>query len=309
MTQLWTEKYRPQNINDYVWRDESQKAMAEKWIKDGVIPSILLTGHQGIGKTTFARMILEELNVDSGDILEINASKERKVDDIQSKILSFVSTFPLGDFKYVILDESDSISPLAQKMLRAEIENYSDTCRFILTANYKNKIIPALQSRCITINMESLDKDQFMDRIVNIALNEGIAIETEEDVELLNRYMELSYPDMRKCINLMQQNTYNNKLNDPREDETGDKDYLVDMIGMFASGQYTTARKLLVAQARPEEYEEIFRWFYQHLEIWGEEDKQNEALLIIRNALVNHALVADPEINMSAMIVELCSLL
>lgn len=203
----------------------------------------------------------------------------------------------------------DSISPLAQKMLRAEIENYSDTCRFILTANYKNKIIPALQSRCITINMESLDKDQFMDRIVNIALNEGIAIETEEDVNLLNKFMELSYPDMRKCINLMQQNTYNNKLNDPREDETGDKDYLVDMIGMFASGQYTTARKLLVAQARPEEYEEIFRWFYQHLEIWGEEDKQNEALLIIRNALVNHALVADPEINMSAMIVELCSLL
>jgi replication factor C small subunit len=105
MTQLWTEKYRPQNINDYVWRDESQKAMAEKWIKDGVLPSILLAGTAGIGKTSAARMLLNELQVDSGDILEINASKERKVDDIQDKVLNFVSTFPLGDFKYVILDE------------------------------------------------------------------------------------------------------------------------------------------------------------------------------------------------------------
>lgn len=307
--ELWTEKYRPVTLDEYVWREPAQRAQVEAWLADKALPHLLLSGVQGSGKTSLAKLMLRLLNVNPGDILEVNASRERKVEDVQTKILNFVSTWPIGDFKYVLLDEADSMSQLAQRMLRGEMEKYADSCRFILTCNYPNKIIPALHSRCQGFHFDALDQNEFMVRCATILANEGVTMETEEDIMVLNEFVEMTHPDLRKCINLMQQNVLGGKLRKPEVRDSGGKDYLLEMVGLFQQGQYLAARKLIVGQAQPEEYEEIYRFMYQNLQVWGDtEEQQNEALLIIRKGLVNHGLVADVEINLAATIVELTQL-
>lgn len=305
--ELWTEKYRPKALEEYVWRNPEQKEKVQEWLKQGALPHLLLTGVQGSGKTSLAKMLLGLLKVNRGDVLEINASRERNADTVQNKILNFCTTWALGDMKYVLLDEADSMSPLAQRILRGEMETYADSVRFILTGNYPNKIIPALHSRCQGFHFEALDLSEFTNRVVDILINEGVQLETEEDVEILNEYVEKTHPDLRKCINLLQQNVIGNKLRQLNVKDASGKDYLLEVANLFRSGQVTEGRKLIVESAQPEEYNDIYRFFYQNLDMWGQ-GNEDEAVLIIRNALVNHSLVADVEINLSACLIELNAL-
>ena len=134
MRELWVEKYRPTNITDYVFRDDKQRHQVSNWVKSGAIPHLLFSGGAGTGKTTLAKVLLNELDVDAGDIMIINASNENNVDTMRTKIQGFASSFPFsGEFKYVLLDEADYLSPNAQAILRNMMETYSQTCRFILT--------------------------------------------------------------------------------------------------------------------------------------------------------------------------------
>ena len=145
---LWVEKYRPKEVKDYVFRDKAQKDQVNGWVKDKSIPHLLFSGHAGIGKTTLAKVLLNELEVNEYDVLEINASRTNSVEDVRDKIVNFVQMIPFGDFKVVLLDEADYLSPNAQAALRGVMEEYHNTARFILTCNYPNRIIPALHSRC-----------------------------------------------------------------------------------------------------------------------------------------------------------------
>jgi replication factor C small subunit len=307
--ELWTEKYRPKTLDEYVWRDPQQRAQVESWLSQGALPHLLLSGVQGSGKTSLALLAIRQLKVQPGDVLEINASRERNVEVVQTKILNFCTTWALGDMKYVLLDEADSMSPLAQRVLRGEMEKYAESVRFILTCNYPNKIIPALHSRCQGFHFEALDMNEFMVRIANILTNEGVALETEEDINVVQQFVDLTHPDLRKCINLLQQNVKDGKLRTPQKKDSGGKDYLHDMANLFRAGRYVEARTLVVSQAQPEEYGEIYRFLYQNLDLWGDDDsQQNEALLLIRDGLVKHGLVADVEINLAATIASLCNI-
>jgi replication factor C small subunit len=309
MTKLWTEQYRPKTLDEFVWRDSNQRQQVQEWLNNGSLPHLLLSGVQGTGKTSLAKLMFRQLGIQNGDILELNASRERNPDIIASKVLNFCSTWALGDMKYVLLDEADSMTPLAQRILRGEMENYHESVRFILTCNYPNKIIPALHSRCQGFHFEALDLNEFTARIADIVLQEGVALETEADVEVLNEFVELTYPDLRKCINMLQQHARNGKLERPQQRDTGGKDYMNEMVNLFKAGQFTEARKLVVSTAQPEEYNEIYRFMYQNLGLFGDtEAQQNEALLLIRKGLVNHALVADIEINLAATMCELSGL-
>jgi replication factor C small subunit len=309
MTKLWTEQYRPKTLDEFVWRDANQRKQVEEWINNGSLPHLLLSGVQGTGKTSLAKLMFRQLGVQSGDILELNASRERNPDIIASKVLNFCTTWALGDMKYVLLDEADSMTPLAQRILRGEMENYHESVRFILTCNYPNKIIPALHSRCQGFHFEALDVNEFTSRIADIVLQEGVALETEADIEVLNEFVEITYPDLRKCINMLQQHARNGKLERPQQRDTGGKDYMNEMVNLFKAGQFVEARKLVVSTAQPEEYNEIYRFMYQNLGLFGDtEAQQNEALLLIRKGLVNHALVADIEINLAATLCELSGL-
>jgi DNA polymerase III delta prime subunit len=302
MKQLWVEQYRPKDIDGYVFRDEAQRDQVKQWIKAGSIPHLLFSGAAGIGKTTLAKILINALNIDAYDVLEINASRTNSVDDIRDSVVNFVSTMPFGQFKIVLLDEADYLSPNAQAALRGVMEEYSQTARFIMTCNYPHKIIPALHSRCQGFHIEKVDHTEFTARAATVLVTEGV----DFDIDTLDSYVKATYPDLRKCLNLLQMNTVEGKLKRPSETGTGTADYKLAMVDLFKAGKIREARTLLAAQARPEEMDEIFRWMYDNLDMWSATPEgQDEAILVIRKGLVNHVSCADAEINLSATLVEL----
>ena len=305
MKELWVEKYRPKTIKEYVVRDEAQRQQITNWIKEKAIPHLLLSGAPGVGKTTLAKVLFNELEVSGYDILEINASRENSVDTVREKINNFVQIMPFGDYKYVLLDEADYMSPNGQAALRGVMETYHTSARFILTCNYPNRVIPALHSRCQGFHMEVIDKNEFTARVAEILIAEKM----DPDLETLDTYVKATYPDLRKCINMVQQNCRDGKLMPPQSGDSGQQDYRLQMVELFKAGKINEARKLVCSQARPEECEEIYRWLYDNLDIISkQDDQQDKAVLIIKQGLVDHSFVADPEINLASVMIKLARL-
>jgi len=302
MKELWTEKYRPTNVDGYVFTDVATKEQVEDWIKQGSVPHLLLYGPAGTGKTTLAKILVKQLGIDDYDFLQVNASRDNGVDFLKSKIEGFVSTMPFGDLKIVLLDEADYLSHNAQGILRGLMETYQSQARFILTCNLAHKIIPPLKSRCCELHINKTDQTEFTTRVATVLVTEDIQF----DLDTLDSYVRATYPDLRKCLNLLQANSNTGTLTTPKESDSGTADYKLAMVELFKNGQIRKARELLCSQARPEEMEEVFRWMYDNLALWGKTDEQqDEAILIIRKGLVNHNSCADAEINLSATITEL----
>ena len=308
MKELWVEKYRPKTVGDYVFRDEAQRKQVKSWIKEGSIPHLLLSGAAGIGKTTLAKVLCNELGIEEYDVLEINASRDNNVETVRDKIINFVQMIPFGPFKVVLLDEADYLTPNAQAILRGVMETYSNHSRFILTCNYPNRIIPALHSRCQGFHVEKTDQTEFTARVAYILAEEGIEF-NESTLDTLDTYVKATYPDLRKCINMVQQNvTEDNVLAAPTA-SADSSDYKIEMVELFKKGRIQEARKLVCGKARPEEIEDIYRWMYDNLELFGSTDEaKDSALLIIKQGLVDHTLIADPEINLAATLVKLARL-
>ena len=245
--------------------------------------------------------MFNELDVNPLDILEINASRTNSVDDVRNKIINFVQMIPFGDFKVVLLDEADYFSPNAQAALRGVMEEYHTTARFILTCNYENRIIPAIHSRCQGFHIAKVDQTEFTARVATILITEGVV----PDLDILDTYVKATYPDLRKCINMVQMNVQEGSLLRPNEGDTGNSDWKLDMVELFKQGKINDARKLLCGAVRPEEMEEIYRWLYDNVELFGSEEQQDTAVLTIKQGLVDHALVADAEINLAATLIRL----
>ena len=305
MKELWTEKYRPSTLTDYVFRDDAQRKQVQGWVDAKTIPHLLFSGAPGTGKTTLAKVLINMLDIDEYDVLEINASRENSVENVRDKITNFVQTMPFGEFKVVLLDEAEYISPNGQAALRGVMETYSSSSRFILTCNYPNKVIPALHSRCQGFHIEKIDHTEFTARIATVCVTEGVEI----DIDTLDSYVKATYPDLRKCLNLCQMNTIDGKLIKPNEGDSSTADYKLAVVDLFKQGKILEARKMLCSQVRPEEMDELFRWMYDNLELWGTTDDQKDAaILIIAKGLRNIPMVADQEINLAATLVELAQI-
>ena len=306
MKYLWVEKYRPTTINEYVFRDDVQKQQIESWIKQQEIPHLLFSGSAGIGKTTLAKILCNELDINEYDIMFSNGSKEGRKIEWVDKLISFCQTIPFGAFKVVIIDEADFLNPMSvQPALRNLMEDYSSTVRFILTCNYPQKIIPALHSRCQGFHIETVDREEFTARVATILIKESIDL----DLDTLDTYVKATYPDLRKCINSVQMNSGTGVLVAPNKSDKNAADWRLDMVTMFKAGKINEARKMICKAARPEEMEDIYRWLYDNLDLISEHEAiQDKAILVIKQGLVDHTLVADPEINLAATLIRIAAL-
>lgn len=299
---LWTEKYRPQTLSDYVFKDPKQRKTVEGWVADGSIPHLLLYGSAGTGKTTLAKVLINDLDVEGADVLYINASRDNGVDLIRDRITRFASTMPWGKFKIVLLDEGDGLTPAGQGALRGVMEEYHSEVRFIITCNFINRIIPPIKSRCQEFHITNQDQTDFTARVAEILLQEEVEFELDD----LDSYVRATYPDLRKTINSIQQNVHKGRLASPASDDELASDWRLQMVSLFREGKLADARKLICEKATPETYDEIYTFLYRNLDFFGKtEDEKDAAVVIIRNGMAKAALVADQEINLAATCIEL----
>jgi DNA polymerase III delta prime subunit len=300
---LWIEKYRPKSLDEIVLSDETKNILLAIEKKEE-IPNLLLTGIQGIGKTSLAKILVND--VLKCQYLYINASDENGIDTIRNKVISFSKTKSFdGKIKVVILDEVDGISLEAQKALRNTMEEFSSNTRFILTGNYKHKIINALQSRCQELNLIP-PIDRIAKRILYILKNESISV-TEEQKKLLANLIKNIYPDIRKLINEIQKYILNNTLTLP---SFNNNDTVVEKcLELVKSKNLELARKYCI------ENEDKFQGDYQMLlknifnKMCDKGDYNNEkfkqALLIVSEHLYRTSFVVDQEINFFSCLISL----
>jgi replication factor C small subunit len=303
MQQLWVEKYRPDSVDGYVFVDQAQREQVESWIRDKSIPHLMLSGSAGTGKTTLAKLLIKQLGVDEYDVMYANGSKEARKVEWVDRLISFCQTMPYGQFKVVLIDEADYMnSNSVQPALRNLMEDYSQTVRFILTCNYPHKIIAPIHSRCQGFHIARTDHTEFTARAATVLVSEGV----EFDLDVLDSYVKATYPDLRKCLNLLQPNSQSGQLQPPSAADKSTRDWKLECVDLFKKGRIREARTLLCQSSTPEEAEDIFRWMYDNLELWGSTpEQQDQAIVIIRNGLVSNNAVADVEINLSACLIEL----
>ena len=306
MKQLWVEQYRPNKIDNYVFVDDAQRQQVQSWIQDGSIPHLMLSGSAGTGKTTMAKMLINELGVDEYDVMYANGSKEARKIEWVDRLIGFCQTMPFGKFKVVLIDEADYMNKdSVQPALRNLMEDYSQTVRFILTCNFPHKIIAPIHSRCQGFHITKTDHTEFTARAATVLVTEGV----EFDLDVLDSYVKATYPDLRKCLNLLQANSSTGTLKAPSETDKSARDWKLECVDLFKRGQIRQARALLCQSSSPEEAEDVFRWMYDNLDLWGNTpERQDQAIVIIRNGLVNHNSVADVEINLSATLIELAQI-
>lgn len=301
---LWFESYRPKTLEGYVFQNEQQENQIRKIIESGEIPHLLLTGGAGSGKTTIAEILINELGVDDCDVMRINASDKTGIDYIRDTILSFAGTYPLGKFKVVHLSEFDYMSQAAQGMLRAVLEENADTCRFLCTCNYENKIIPPIKSRMQHLRFKAPKRDDVLMRMFEILSAEGV----DFDPEIVDKYVDQAFPDLRKIINNMQLNTTDGKLGDPVHDSEGG-DYQFKLLDLITVGDLREIRKLVTEQCTSEQITEVYEFLYRnigkHPKYAADQNAYEQALCILLDGVYKHSLVAIPHLNFEATCIKL----
>ena len=290
---LWTEKYRSQTLDQYIGNDELKTTIGS-WIQKNDIPHLLLYGKAGTGKTTLAKLITQ--NIDC-DMMYINASDENGIDTIRDKVKSFASTSTFRPLKVVILDESDYLTINAQASLRNVIETFSAKTRFILTCNYVERIIEPLQSRCQAFKIETLSKPDIARHLVYILSEEGITFNLVDIPTIVN----IHYPDIRKIINVTQQNVLDDKLTLVKVDTKFDISDVVKLIQ--GKDAFKTVRQYLVDN-NISDFEPMYRALYDSL------GKDNGLITItLADYQFKHATVIDKEINFMACIASIINII
>ena len=295
---LWVEKYRPNNLDTYIGNDHL-KSKVSVYLESGDLPHLLLYGKAGTGKTTLAKILVKNIEC---DYLYINASDENNVETVRTKVKNFASTMGFKDYKIIILDECDYITPNAQAALRNLMETFSKHCRFILTCNYVERIIDPIQSRCQSFQIIPPSKKEVAKHIHNILLKENVM----SDMKDLKVLIDSGYPDIRRVINASQQNVVKDRL---KLDTTSiiQNDYKLKLLKILKTQDKKTGFKdirQLLLDNKITDFADLFRLLYDEVDDWGK-GHVAECILIIARYELSDGQVPDKEINAMAMLIEL----
>lgn len=299
---IWVEKYRPKTLDEYIFHDKSQEDSISQSLKRGEIEHMLFSGVQGSGKTALALIVIDALGIDEVDLLQLNSSDETGVDAMRDKIKAFISTYAMGKYKIVHLEEADHLSLNAQAALRRMMETFPNA-RFILTCNYPNKIIPALRSRLQEFRFVKHDMNDVTEMVATILVKEGIKFK----LDVLDKYVRVGYPDIRKIINMLQQYSKTGVLT-PLQSADGSGEWKLPLLGFIESDDWAGARELLCGKVIAEEWEDVYRFLYENIDKCPKfkvPQTWEPAIFAIADHLYRHALVADPEINAAALLIKL----
>jgi DNA polymerase III delta prime subunit len=299
MKKVWVEQYRPKSISRIVMPDARLRKIFDGYVRDGSIPNLLFYGGPGTGKTSLSLALIRDLGVDKVDVLKINCSDE-KIDAMRDKVKGFATTMAVGKFKVVRLEEFDYLGHDAQALLRALIEEVSDSCRFIATCNYINKVTPPLRSRFQEFQISAPARDDVLVLGAEILESE----EVEFDVADLEKIVAASYPDIRKMIQRLEGSTINGRLSLSAENRIAD--WKLDLLPALEAGDLKLARKIVCESASREELQDVFRFLYDNIQrVKMLKNRTDEAIVLIAQYQYQHAFVADPEINTAALFIEL----
>jgi len=299
---LWVEKYRPNTIDSYIG-NEHLKSKVSVYLESGDLPHLLLYGKAGTGKTTLAKLLVNNIEC---DYLYINASDETGVQNVRDKVRGFASTVGFKDFKIIILDECDYISPNAQAALRNLMETFSKHCRFILTCNFVERIIDPIQSRCQSFQIIPPSKVEVAKHIHGILLNENVISEMD-DLKVL---IDSGYPDIRRVLNAAQRNVVKGKL---KLDTTSiiQNDYKLKLLKILETQNkkdaFQNIRQLLL-DAKVTDFADLFRLLYDEVDGYGS-GHLAECILVIARYELSDGQVVDKEINAMAMLIELLTII
>ncbi len=300
---LWVEKYRPRKLTEYVGNEHLKQKVSD-YLQSGDVPHLLFFGKAGTGKTTLAKLIVNSI---SCDYIVINASDENNVDTVRNKVKGFASTIGFKDMKVIILDEFDYMTPNAQAILRNLMETFSKHCRFILTCNYVEKVIDPIQSRCQTFQIVPPSKKEVAVQISQILGKEGVGFQPTDLVPIIDS----SYPDIRKIINTCQLNSTKGqlKLDTTSVIDSDIKSKVVEILkGSDAKPNKWKNIRQAVADARIQDFTELYTFLYEKVDNYGGTNTSN-IILILSESQHKDALVVDKEITFMSCIIQIVGIL
>lgn len=300
---LWVERYRPTTVNDCILPERLKKPFQE-YVDKKEIPNLMLTGSAGVGKTTIAKAMCDEIGINH---LYINASENRGIDTLRTTIRGYASTVSLtGGLKVIILDEADYLTPEAQAAMRGAIEEFSSNCTFIFTCNFKSKLIDALHSRCSVIDfaLKSDEKakmaSQLMKRMENILTQESVTY----DKAVLAKIIEKYFPDYRRTLNELQRYSSSGSLDAGIVAQLSDVRKIGDLVKHLKEKNFGEMRKWCVTNSDIEPAR-IYRKIYDGLYEYMKPHSIPQAVVTIGKYQYQAAFVADQEINLVACLTEL----
>jgi len=307
---LWVEKFRPMSVKQ-ILLPKKTKDFFLKLVEEKEIPNLLLySSSPGTGKTTVAKALANDIK---SDYIYINMSLENGIDVLRNRISKFATSYSMfgdnvGGKKICICDEFDGSTPALQNSMRAFMEEFQDSCRFILTCNYLTKIIEPIQSRCQVVDFNITDKESqdemkpiILNRLCGILKSENVVFDNNTIEQLVNTY----YPDIRKMTNILQQYSKKSGIIDIGIFDVDVVD--LEFYEMILQKKLTAARKYLIE--RNYNYDELFRLLFDNLVPMLPKDSQGQAILIISDCMFRNSTVCDKEINAVAMILEIIGIL
>jgi DNA polymerase III delta prime subunit len=263
------------------------------------LQNMMFIGTRGTGKSSLSQALINDLGVSPDDVMTVNCSKD-KIDAMRDRVSAFAYTMPVGDYKVIRLEEMDFLSHDAQALLRSLIEEVSSFCRFICTGNYKHRILPEVQDRFQIFEFNTPNLEDLGMLAADILMAEGVQFEIDDVLTIV----QAGSPSVRKIIHLLQQGSQSGKLQ--ILGESGVADWRVKFLEAIKTADFRVARSVVCQEAPKEELIDAYRFLFQNIDVFGK--KADDALLVIARYQYQHSFVADPEIQLAAMFIELGAL-